>query len=312
MRTYVIRRCLMIIPTLIGIATVVFIIVRLAPGNPAEILLGDYATPEALAYLNQKMGLDRPLFYQYAVYLQQLFQGDFGRSFATDRQVLPEIVRHLPYTLELSLAAVVISILIGLPAGILSAIKRDTLFDRISMVAALFLAAMPLFWLGILLMLFFSIRLGWFPLIGAGDPSSLNAVKYLVLPSIALAGTPIALVARITRSSVLEIVEQDFVRVARAKGLRENRVILKHVLKNAMIPVTTVIGLNIGQLLGGGVVIEMVFARPGLGKLLIDSIHARDYLQVQGTVIVTAALFVLINLLVDLSYSLFDPRVRYQ
>jgi peptide/nickel transport system permease protein len=312
MRTYVIRRCLMIIPTLIGIATVVFIIVRLAPGNPAEILLGDYATPEALASLNQKMGLDRPLFYQYAVYLQQLFQGDFGRSFATDRQVLPEIIRHLPYTLELSLAAAVISILIGLPAGILSAIKRDTLFDRISMVAALFLAAMPLFWLGILLMLFFSIRLGWFPLIGAGDPSSLNAVKYLVLPSIALAGTPIALVARITRSSVLEIVEQDFVRVARAKGLRENRVILKHVLKNAMIPVTTVIGLNIGQLLGGGVVIEMVFARPGLGKLLIDSIHARDYLQVQGTVIVTAALFVLINLLVDLSYSLFDPRVRYQ
>ena len=312
MKTYLIRRCLMIIPTLIGIATVVFIIVRLAPGNPAEILLGDYATPESLAMLKEKMGLDRPVFYQYAVYLQQLFQGDFGRSFATNREVLPEIIRHLPYTLELSLAAVVISIVIGLPAGILSATKRDTLFDRISMVAALFLAAMPLFWLGILLMLFFSIRLGWFPLIGAGDPTSLNAVKYLVLPSIALAGTPIALVARITRSSVLEIVGQEFVRVARAKGLKENRVILKHVLKNAMIPVTTVIGLNIGQLLGGGVVIEMVFARPGLGKLLIDSIHARDYLQVQGTVIVTAALFVLINLLVDLSYSLFDPRVRYQ
>ncbi len=312
MRTYLIRRCLMIIPTLIGIATVVFIIVRLAPGNPAEMLLGDYATPEALAMLKEKMGLDRPVFYQYAVYLQQLARGDFGRSFATSREVLPEIIRHLPYTLELSLAAVLISIVIGLPAGILSAIKRDTLFDRMSMVAALFLAAMPLFWLGILLMLFFSIRLGWFPLIGAGDPTSLNAVKYLVLPSLALAGTPIALVARITRSSVLEIVEQDFVRVARAKGLRENRVILKHVLKNAMIPVTTVIGLNIGQLLGGGVVIEMVFARPGLGKLLIDSIHARDYLQVQGTVIVTAALFVVINLLVDLSYSLFDPRVRYQ
>ncbi len=312
MRTYLIRRCLMIIPTLIGIATVVFIIVRLAPGNPAEMLLGDYATPEALAMLKDKMGLDRPIFYQYGVYLQQLAQGDFGRSFATNREVLPEIIRHLPYTLELSLAAVLISIVVGLPAGILSAIKRDTLFDRVSMVAALFLAAMPLFWLGILLMLFFSIRLGWFPLIGAGDPTTLNAVKYLVLPSIALAGTPIALVARITRSSVLEIVEQDFVRVARAKGLRENRVILKHVLKNAMIPVTTVIGLNIGQLLGGGVVIEMVFARPGLGKLLIDSIHARDYLQVQGTVIVTAALFVVINLLVDLSYSLFDPRVRYQ
>jgi peptide/nickel transport system permease protein len=302
----------MIIPTLIGIATVVFIIVRLAPGNPAEILLGDYATPEAVAFLNQKMGLDRPVLYQYVVYLQQLLQGDFGRSFVTNLEVLPEIIRHLPYTLELALAAVVISILIGLPAGILSAIKKDTLFDRISMVVALFLAGMPLFWLGILLMLFFSIRLGWFPLIGAGDPTSLNAVKYLVLPSIALAGTSIALIARITRSSVLEIVQQDFVRVARAKGLKEETVILKHVLKNAMIPVTTVIGLNIGQLLGGGVVIEMVFARPGLGKLLIDSIYGRDYLQVQGTVIVIAAIFVLINLLVDLSYSLFDPRVRYQ
>jgi len=312
MRTYLIRRCLMIIPTLIGIATVVFIIVRLAPGNPAEILLGDYATPEAVAFLNQKMGLDRPVLYQYVVYLQQLLQGDFGRSFVTNLEVLPEIIRHLPYTLELALAAVVISILIGLPAGILSAVKKDTLFDRISMVVALFLAGMPLFWLGILLMLFFSIRLGWFPLIGAGDPTSLNAVKYLVLPSIALAGTSIALIARITRSSVLEIVQQDFVRVARSKGLKEETVILKHVLKNAMIPVTTVIGLNIGQLLGGGVVIEMVFARPGLGKLLIDSIYGRDYLQVQGTVIVIAALFVLINLLVDLSYSLFDPRVRYQ
>ena len=302
----------MVIPTLLGIATVVFIIVRLAPGNPAEILMGDYATPEALALLQQKMGLDQPVIYQYGIYIWSLLQGDFGRSFATNRLVLPEIIRHLPYTLELAGVAVILSILIGLPAGIISAVKKDTFFDRVSMVAALFLAAMPLFWLGVLLMLFFSIRLGWFPIIGAGDPTSLNAIKYLVLPSIALAGTPMAILARITRSNVLEIIQQDFVKVARAKGLAERRIVLKHILKNAMIPVTTIIGLNMGQLLGGGVVIEMVFARPGLGKLLIDSIHARDYLQVQGTVIVIAALFVLINLLVDLSYSLFDPRVRYQ
>jgi ABC-type dipeptide/oligopeptide/nickel transport system permease component len=302
----------MVIPTLLGIATVVFIIVRLAPGNPAEILMGDYATPEGLALLQQKMGLDKPVIYQYGIYIWSLLQGDFGRSFATNRLVLPEIIRHLPYTLELAGVAVILSILIGLPAGIISAVKKDTLFDRVSMVAALFLAAMPLFWLGVLLMLFFSIRLGWFPLIGAGDPTSLNAIKYLVLPSIALAGTPMAILARLTRSNVLEIIQQDFVKVARAKGLAERRIVLKHILKNAMIPVTTIIGLNMGQLLGGGVVIEMVFARPGLGKLLIDSIHARDYLQVQGTVIVIAALFVLINLLVDLSYSLFDPRVRYQ
>ena len=312
MKAYLIRRCLLVVPTLIGIATVVFIIIRLAPGNPAEILLGDYATPEARALLERKMGLDQPLPVQYGIYLWNLLQGDFGRSFATDRLVLSEIIRHLPYTLELAAAAVLVSILIGLPAGILSAVKRDTLFDRISMVLALFLAAMPLFWLGVLLMLFFSIRLGWFPLIGAGNPASLNALKYLVLPAIALAGTPTAIVARMTRSSMLEIIQQEFVKVARAKGLGEYRVILKHVLKNVMIPVTTIIGLNMGQLLGGGVVIEMVFARPGLGKLLIDSIYARDYLQVQGTVIVIAALFVFINLLVDLNYSLFDPRIRYR
>jgi len=312
MKTYLLRRLLMMIPTLLGIGTVVFIIIRLAPGNPAEILLGDYATPEAVALLKEKMGLDRPLYQQYGLYLWHLLQGDFGRSYVTNRLVLPEIIRHLPYTLELAGAAVLLSILIGLPAGMVSAVKRDTLFDRISTVAALFLASMPLFWLGILLMLFFSIKLGWFPLIGAGDPASIDALRYLILPSMALAGTPTALVARITRSSVLEIIEQDFIKVARAKGLEENRVVLKHVLKNAMIPVTTVIGLNMGQLLGGSVVIEMVFARPGLGKLLIDSIHGRDYFQVQGTVIIIASLFVVVNFLVDLTYSLFDPRIRYQ
>ncbi len=306
------RRCLLVIPTLVGIATVIFIIIRLAPGNPAEILLGDYATPEARQLLEREMGLDQPLLVQYGIYLWNLIQGDFGRSFATDRLVLPEIIRHLPYTIELAGAAIIVSILIGVPAGILSAVKKDTIFDRASMSIALFLAAMPLFWLGVLLMLFFSIWLGWFPLIGAGDPKSLNAVKYLVLPAISLAGTPTAILARMTRSSVLEIIQQEFVKVARAKGLGEYRVILKHVLKNVMIPVTTVIGLNMGQLLGGSVVIEMVFARPGLGKLLIDSIYARDYLQVQGTVTVIAALFVFVNLLVDLNYSLVDPRIRYR
>ena len=202
---------------------------------------------------------------QYGIYLWNLLQGDFGRSFATDRLVFSEIIRHLPYTLELAGAAVLLSVLIGLPAGILSAVKKDTLFDRISMVLALFLAAMPLFWLGVLLMLFFSIQLGWFPLIGAGNPASLEALKYLVLPAIALAGTPTAIVARMTRSSMLEIIQQEFVKVARAKGLGEYRVILKHVLKNVMIPVTTIIGLNMGQLLGGSVVIEMVSSWPGVG-----------------------------------------------
>jgi peptide/nickel transport system permease protein len=312
LRTYLFRRLLMVVPTLLGIATVVFIIIRLAPGSPAEILLGDYGSPEALAQLEAQLGLKKPLLHQYGIYLWNVVRGDFGRSFATNRLVFPEVLRHLPYTLELAGAAVLVSILIGLPAGMISAVRKGTWIDRAAMLFALLLASMPLFWLGVLLMLLFSIELGWFPLIGAGNPGSLQAVKYLVLPAVALAGAPTALVARMTRSSLIEILQQEYVKVARAKGLREGTILFKHVLKNAMIPILTVIGLNMGQLLGGGVVVEMVFARPGLGKLLVDSIHGRDYLQVQGTVVVIAALFVVINFLIDLQYSLFDPRIRYR
>jgi peptide/nickel transport system permease protein len=309
--TYLIRRFLFIVPTLLGILTVVFAVIHLAPGSPAEILLGDYASPEAVAALEEQLGLKKPLWQQYGVYVWNVMQGDFGRSFATNREVLTEVLKHIPYTLELAGVAVLISILIGVPAGAIAAVKGGGI-DRISMVLALLLASMPLFWLGILLMLLFSIKLGWFPLIGGGDPYSWSAMKYLVLPALALSGTPTAFLARMTRSSMLEIIRKDFIRVAHAKGLKKRVIIFKHVLKNAMIPIITVIGLNMGQLLGGGVVIEIVFARPGLGKLLVDSIFARDYMQVQGTVVVIACLFVLINLVVDMAYSVFDPRIRYQ
>jgi peptide/nickel transport system permease protein len=308
---YLIRRFLFIVPTLLGILTVVFAVIHLAPGSPAEILLGDYASPEAVASLEEQLGLKKPLWQQYGVYIWNVMQGDFGRSFATNREVLTEVLKHIPYTLELAGLAVLISILIGIPAGAIAAVKGG-MIDRISMVLALLLASMPLFWIGILLMLLFSIKFGWFPLIGGGDPYSWSAIKYLVLPALALSGTPTAFLARMTRSSMLEIIRKDFIRVAHAKGLKKRVIIFKHVLKNAMIPILTVIGLNMGQLLGGGVVIEIVFARPGLGKLLVDSIFARDYMQVQGTVVVIACLFVLINLVVDMAYSVFDPRIRYQ
>ncbi len=306
-----IRRLLLIVPTLLGILTVVFAVIHLAPGSPAEILLGDYASPEAVAVLEAQLGLKNPIWQQYGVYVWNVMRGDFGTSFATNRDVLTEVLKHIPYTLQLAGAAVLISILIGIPAGAVAAVKGGGI-DRLSMVLSLLLASMPLFWLGILLMLLFSIQLGWFPLIGGGDPYSWSAVKYLVLPAVALSGTPTAFLARMTRSSMLEIVRKDFIRVAHAKGLKKRVIIFKHVLKNAMVPILTVIGLNMGQLLGGGVVIEIVFARPGLGKLLVDSIFARDYMQVQGTVVVIAALFVLINFAVDLAYSLVDPRIRYQ
>ncbi len=311
MSAYLIRRFLFIVPTLLGILTVVFAVIHLAPGSPAEILLGDYASPEAVALLEEQLGLKKPLWQQYGVYIWNVMQGDFGRSFATNREVLTEVFKHIPYTLELAAVAVLISILIGIPAGALAAVKGGGI-DRVSMVLALLLASMPLFWVGILLMLLFSITLGWFPLIGGGDPYSWSAIKYLILPALALSGTPTAFLARMTRSSMLEIIRKDFIRVAHAKGLKKRVIIFKHVLKNAMIPILTVIGLNMGQLLGGGVVIEIVFARPGLGKLLVDSIFARDYMQVQGTVVVIACLFVLINFAVDLAYSVFDPRIRYQ
>ncbi len=308
---FLIRRLLLIVPTLLGILTVVFAVIHLAPGSPAEILLGDYASPEAVAVLEAQLGLKNPIWQQYGVYVWNVMRGDFGTSFATNRDVLTEVLKHIPYTLQLAGAAVLISILIGIPAGAVAAVKGGGI-DRLSMVLSLLLASMPLFWLGILLMLLFSIQLGWFPLIGGGDPYSWSAVKYLVLPAVALSGTPTAFLARMTRSSMLEIVRKDFIRVAHAKGLKKRVIIFKHVLKNAMVPILTVIGLNMGQLLGGGVVIEIVFARPGLGKLLVDSIFARDYMQVQGTVVVIAALFVLINFAVDLAYSLVDPRIRYQ
>jgi peptide/nickel transport system permease protein len=311
MSRFLIRRLVLIGPTLLGILTVVFAVIHLAPGSPAEILLGDYASPEAVATLEAQLGLNQPIWRQYLIYVWNVVQGDFGRSFATNRDVLTEVFKHILYTLELAGAAVLISVLIGIPAGAIAALKGGGI-DKASMVLSLLLASMPLFWLGILLMLLFSIELGWFPLIGGGDPYSWSAVKYLVLPALALSGTPTAFLARMTRSSMLEIIRKDFIRMAYAKGLKKRVIIFKHVLKNAMVPIITVIGLNTGQLLGGGVVIEIVFARPGLGKLLVDSIFARDYMQVQGTVVVIAGLFVLINFAVDLAYSVFDPRIRYQ
>lgn len=300
------------IPTLVGIATVVFIAIRLAPGDPAQIMLGELATPEQVAAIRGQLGLDAPLYVQFGRFIAHAALGDFGRSIVTNRPVMPELLRLFPNTFYLGITSVFISVLIGLPAGVIAAVKRNTWIDRAVMLLALAAVSMPVFWLGILLILALSIEIPLFPVIGAGDAGDIPGIlSHLVLPSLALGGMLSGLTARMTRSSVLEVLRQDYMRTARSKGLPERVVIYKHALKNAMIPVITIVGLNMGNLLGGSVVIETVFARPGIGKLLIDSITARDYIQVQAGIIFIAAVFVIINLLTDLTYGVFDPRIRY-
>lgn len=312
MLSYIIRRLAMAPPTLLGVVTVVFVVVRLVPGDPALVLLDQFATEENVRVLRQEYGLDRPLLDQYIKYIVNLARGNFGRSFATDRLTLREILRLFPYTVQLVVGSMIVSVGMGVPIGIMSAARRNSLSDRAGMVLALALLSIPGFCLGLFLLLVFSVKLGWLPMIGAGSPGNvLDTLTHLVLPAFTLGGTEAAFIARMTRSSFLEVIGQDYIRTARAKGLGNRVVLYKHALKNALIPVVTVVGLNVGALLGGSVVVETVFSRPGLGKLLVDSITARDYMQIQATVIFIAVCFVACNLVVDLLYAFLDPRIRY-
>ncbi len=298
--------------TLLGVVSLVFLIIRLTPGDPARLMLGDLATPEALAQLRAQLGLDRPLLEAYAVFLLDYARGDLGQSLLTRRQVLDEIVARAGYTVQLAFGAMLFATLVGLPLGVVAAVRRATAWDFGSMLLATVGTSTPVFFLGIVFILVFSVTLRWLPAIGAGqpdDPSSL--ARYLILPSIALGAATAALLARMTRSSLLEVLAQDHIRTARAKGLGERRVLWVHALKNAAIPLTTVAALNMGYLVGGAVVTETVFARPGLGKLLVDAILARDYPVVQGVTFAVATLFILINLLTDIVYTWLDPRIKY-
>jgi ABC-type dipeptide/oligopeptide/nickel transport system permease component len=305
------NRVLATLPTLFGVVVVVFLTVHLIPGDPVRALLGDQATAEQIARTNRDLGLDRPLVAQFFDYLGRLAQGDLGISIASRQSVAEQIAARLPATATLAIAGVILSVVIGVPLGILGATLRGGVADFITLVISTVGVAAPSFWIALLLSSAFAINLGWLPAIGAGDPGDLGSIlRALILPATALGLSGMALVARMTRSSMLDVLGEDYVRTARAKGLGERAVIYKHALRNAAIPIVTVIGLNFGHLLGGTIVIETVFARPGLGKLLLDAILGRDYPVVQGVTLVIAVTFVLVNLFTDLTYAAFDPRLK--
>lgn len=302
---YVIRRLLLAIPVLIGVSILVFAIIRFIPGDPARAVAGVNASPEYIEQVRRDLLLDQGVHVQYYVYMSNLLQGDMGRSTFTRRPVTVELMQRFPNTLLLSATAMAFAIVFGMAAGIVSATRRYSLFDNTSMLLALFGVAAPVFWLGIMFQLLFSVQLGWLPSGGIGT------WQHLILPALTLGLATTALIARITRSSMLDVLGQDYITTARSKGLVERVVVYKHALKNAMIPVVTVMGLQFGTLLGGAVLTETVFSWPGVGRLMVDSILARDYPVVQGAVLILAVLFVTINLVVDIIYAFLDPRISY-
>ena len=304
MYDYFVRRLLQVVPVLLGVTVIVFGMVHLIPGDPAQILAGTNATIEDIQSIRQKLSLDKPLMEQYFIYMKNIFKGDLGTSIRTRRPVLEDMIPHYGNSLLLASSAVVIMLLLGITTGILSAVKQGSWIDYISMAISLFGVSMPVFWFGLMLMLVFSVHLGLFPTTGIGT------FKHLVLPSLALGAHSTAVVARLTRSSMLEVIRQDYIRTARAKGLNEYSVILQHALKNALIPVVTIVFLRFGTLLGGAVLAETVFAWPGVGLLMIEAIGNRDYPVVQGCVLMVSVSFVLINLITDLIYPIIDPRIR--
>lgn len=334
MINYIIKRLLALIPILIGVAVIVFLIVHLIPGDPAQTMLGERATDQALERLREQMGLNDPLPVQFGSYVKDLLRGDLGRSIMSNNPVSNELSKRFPATLELSFFAIMFAVGIGVPAGIFAAVNQNSWFDNLSMLIALMGVSMPIFWLGLMFIWLFAVELGWFPpssRIGIGLDFSpitnlyvldsilqlnFSALKdvlhHLVLPAVALGTIPMAIIARMTRSSMLEVLRKDFIRTAYAKGLKRKVVIFKHTLKNAMVPIITVVGLQFGVLLGGAVMTETIFSWPGLGKYLVDAIYARDFPIVQGGILFFAGVFVIVNLLVDLSYALFDPRIQYE
>ena len=305
MKAYVLRRLWQSALTLVGVSVLVFVILRVVPGDPAKMLLPDGAPQSAVDELNRQLGLHEPLHVQYAIFVRSVFRGDFGQSFQYRAPALRVVVDRLGATVQLALAALVITVGVGVSLGVVAAVRGGTGYDYASTVLAVLGQSLPNFWLGIMLILLFGVALRWLP------TSGFETWRHLILPAVTLAAFPMALVARLTRSSMLEILGRDFIRTGRAKGLAERAVILRHALRNAAVPLLTVLGLQIGTLLGGAVITESVFAWPGMGKLVVDAIFFRDFPVVQTVLILSATIFVLINLLVDLLYTVIDPRIRY-
>ncbi|WKA58038.1 ABC transporter permease [Planococcus shenhongbingii] len=308
----IIRRALQLVFLLLGISFLVFSSMYIAPGDPASIIGGPTATAEDIAAIESNLGLDRPFLVQYANYLANAVQGDFGYSYQTAQPVADAIAVRFPNTLKLAIASMIVAVIIGIITGLISALKQNSLLDVSATTFALAGISIPNFWLGALLILVFSVNLQWLPVGGMSNPFyTLDGIKELILPAITLGTGSAAMIARMTRSSMLEVIRADYVRTARAKGVKERDVIWIHTLKNAMIPIITVIGLNFGFLLGGTIITEKVFAINGVGRLMIDAIAARDFPMVQGSVLLVATLFVLVNLIVDIIYTYIDPRIKY-
>lgn len=306
MRKYIIRRFLSLIPVIIGVTFIVFLIMNMAPGDPVKSLLGEQASPDAIEELREELGLNDHVLIQYKNYFLDLIKGDMGTSYKTKVGVAEEILSRLPTTAKLAVIAIVIAITLSIPLGILAAIKQNTWIDSLTMFIALIGVSIPVFWLGLMLLLFFSLKLGWFPVSGASSWQS------FVLPGVTLGFLSMAAIARVTRSSMLEVIRQDYIRTARSKGVPYNIIIRKHALKNALIPTITVAGLQIGTLLGGSVLTETVFGLPGIGRMMILSIQGRDIPMVLGCIIVFTVVFSIVNLIVDIIYAFIDPRIRNQ
>jgi peptide/nickel transport system permease protein len=314
MSKYILRRLVQMVPVMLLVSLVVFSLLHLTPGDPATTMLGQEATPEAVAALRTRLGLDQPMPVQYVRWLGSVVRGDLGRSIRTNQPVTEAVLERLPVTVQLAAMSILIALAIGIPIGIISALRRNTVLDSGATTLALLGVALPNFFLAILLIYLFSIQLRWLPPIGYvplwDDPA--ENLKRMIMPSLTLGTALAAIIMRLTRSSLLEVMEQDYVRTARAKGLSESRMVRVHALKNGLIPVVTIVGLQIGGLLGGTVITETIFALPGIGRLIIDSIFRRDFPLVQGAVLFVAVAFLLTNLLVDLLYAFLDPRIRYQ
>ncbi|MBB6453528.1 peptide/nickel transport system permease protein [Salirhabdus euzebyi] len=333
MFAYTIRRILMLIPVLIGMTIITFSIVHLIPGNPAQVILGENATEEQVEALEESMGLNEPYIVQYGLYVKDLLQGDLGTSLKTKSEISSEIWPYIAATFELTFFAMLFAVFIGVNAGIISAWRQNSWFDFLAMLFALVGVSMPIFWLALMEQWLFAQELGWFPAYGRQDskdpiaaithfyvldsfihldfPRVITSLKHLVLPSIALGTIPMAIIARMTRSSMLEVMKSDYIRTVRAKGAGQFLVVYKHALRNALIPVITVIGLQTGVLLGGAILTETIFSWPGIGRYVFDAISFRDYPVIQSGILIIAFIFVIINLIVDLLYSAIDPRIKY-
>jgi len=334
MLPYIIRRIFILVPTLLGISIIVFFMLRITPGDPAELLLGERATEEALVQIREHLGLNEPLHVQYGLFLKRLMKGDLGETIWSRQKVWIEIKERFPATIELTVAALFISCFLGIIFGIISATRQYSIFDYLSMLGALIGVSMPIFWLGLVFMMIFSVHLGWLPLSGRlsiGIDLEVitnfyildailthnwialkDALWHLIMPAVTLSSIPMAIVARMTRSSMLEVLRQDYIKTAKAKGLSRFTVTFKHALRNALIPVVTTIGLQFGVALGGAILTETIFAWPGVGKWMFDAVMKRDYMVIQGGTLVIAALFVVVNLVVDVLYAVINPRISVQ